>query len=82
VIGTATTFVLGNFGAYAASASCPAGKYAIGGGGDTTDVNPGDSTLMDSEPTGGSPATGWMVNYSVNAFYSGGSLTAYVICGT
>ena len=84
VTSAATTFVQANFGAYGASASCPFGMYAISGGGDTTDLNPGDSTLMDSEPTGGSttsPATGWMVDYSVNAFYSGGSITAYVVCG-
>ena len=81
--GAANTYVLGNFGMWAATATCPAGEYAIGGGGDNSSTDPGDAVLKSSEPTGGSPttpATGWTVVYSVDAYYSGGSLTAFVVC--
>jgi hypothetical protein len=52
---------------------------------DTTDPNLGDSTLMDSEPTGGlttSAAMGWMVDCSVHAVHGGGGISAHVVCGS
>jgi hypothetical protein len=73
---------------FAATATCPTGTHAIGGGGDSTDLNPGDAVLQNSEPSGGSPttaATGWTVNYGVMASLNGypgagGNITAFVVC--
>ncbi|MEI2730501.1 MAG: hypothetical protein V9G08_00520 [Dermatophilaceae bacterium] len=66
-------------GANGITVSCPAGSYAIGGGGYTTDPN---ARQYYTRPLGGSstaPATGWQWNW----FTTGGSTgtyTVYAIC--
>ncbi len=83
VTGGPLTFFITEVDDIQLTATCPVGTYAISGGGDSSDVNPGDVTLVSSEPTGGSltsPATGWLVAYSFNAVNSGGTLTPFVVC--
>lgn len=57
-----------------ATASCPAGKVAVGGGGSSTNAN---NQLEASFPvlTATTP-TGWTVRFDG----AGGTQTAYVIC--
>jgi hypothetical protein len=58
-----------------ASASCPAGKLAIGGG--VTVASPGDEVLMaESHPTAG--GAGWSV--TVLNYGADNSMTAHVVC--
>jgi hypothetical protein len=57
--------------------SCPTGKYAIGGGGNTADQ--AAALLASYPPTGSttSPATSWEVIYETG---NGGTYTGYAIC--
>lgn len=73
-----------------AMANCPAGKVAIGGGGQFVDTAGGikDGALMSSLPLGGSstmPPTGWVVSGSTqytgaNGMGPSDQLIAYVVC--
>ncbi|HWM54239.1 MAG TPA: hypothetical protein VNO20_02470 [Solirubrobacterales bacterium] len=75
----------------AATAVCPAGEVAIGGGGNTTETQENDDDLTLSAPVSGTGAasgrplaangttpTGWRVQYPDSG--SGETVTAYVIC--
>jgi hypothetical protein len=54
-----------------ATALCPAGTFAIGGGFDNT----GTGVILSSGPVGGTPATGWQAAQS-----NADSITVYAVC--
>jgi hypothetical protein len=64
--------------------SCPNGKNALGGGGSIVSGGTANPAIQASEPTGGSPPTGWSVTGLATAALPLGnwSVTAYVICAT
>jgi hypothetical protein len=86
ITGTPDVVTGDGYGAFEATASCPAGKYAVGGGGTTSDPS-GNVVIESSSPSGGSstsPATGWGVDFFLGNEYAWPpttTLTAYVICG-
>ncbi|HET6346775.1 MAG TPA: hypothetical protein VFH51_17710 [Myxococcota bacterium] len=74
-----------------ATAVCPSGEVAIGGGGNTTETQENDDDLTLSAPVSGTQAagsrplaangatpTGWRVQYPDSG--SSETVTAYVIC--
>ena len=64
--------------------SCPGGKNALGGGGSIVSGGIANPAIQASEPTGGSPPTGWSVTGLATAALPIGnwSVTTYVICAT
>jgi hypothetical protein len=91
VTATGTTLLFAGDTTQGAQADCPAGKRALGGGGDGAFFRPGAYTgvnpqLMQSRPYG-TVSDGWLVGYSMpdgSGFPSGWSLQwdVWVICAT
>jgi hypothetical protein len=82
---TATASVVGpgNNAILNVPVSCPGSTHAVGGGSSfsAAPTNGQQVALQESNPTGGSPATGWRVRYQQTA--AGAtvwSVTVYVIC--
>ena len=67
-----------------ATATCPSGRIAIGGGGMINIVNPNgsDVSLQGTAPVGTAPPTGWTaVGIQARNGNTAWSVTAYVVCG-
>jgi hypothetical protein len=84
VITATTNAVPANNAVATATANCPAGRIAIGGGGQVNiaATNNSDVALQVTMPVGTNPPTGWTASaIQARAGGTAWSVTVYVVCG-